>query len=138
MSRAQLSETVQRVAHLSFSRSGGPGGQNVNKVNTQAVLRVPIASLGLLEDEEQRVRRRLANRITASGELILHSSETRSQLRNRELAIERAVDLIERARHPAPKRKPTRPGRAAKERRLRQKKARAERKRHRQTPDRDA
>ena len=137
MSSSRLAERIRAVATVSFSRSGGPGGQNVNKTNTHVVLRVPVAEVGLSEEEETLVRRRLSGRISATGELVLHSAETRSQRRNRDIAVRRAIDLIDAARKPAPKRKPTRPGTAAETRRLERKRARGRRKRERRAPDRE-
>lgn len=134
MTRTELADRIATTATVTFSRSGGPGGQNVNKVSSQVTLRVPIADLALPEAEEERVRRILSNRIAGTGELVLQSSETRSQRFNRERALERAVNLIDGARRPAPQRRPTRPGKAARERRLRQKHARSQRKQRRRPP----
>ncbi len=136
MDREELTRAIRIAAQESFSRSGGPGGQNVNKLNTHVTLRVAIATIGLPPDQVETVLSRLANRINANGELVLHSSETRSQSANRERAIERAVELVEHARYPGRTRKPTRPSKAARDRRLQQKKYQAIRKeRRRITPD---
>jgi ribosome-associated protein len=103
----------------------------VNKASTQVTLYVPLAELDLSPEELERVRRRLANRLDADGRLVIRSSETRSQKENRRRAAERAVNLIEGARHASRPRRPTKPSRAAEERRLRQKRARSQRKRER-------
>lgn len=131
----QLSEAVRREGRVDFARSGGPGGQNVNKVNSKVVLSVPVERLPLSEDALGRVRRRLGNRINSEGELVIHAAETRSQTTNREQAVERAVALIREAARPTKRRRPTKPTRGAKERRLKKKKARGEKKRLRRDPE---
>ena len=134
MTTAELTRTIRIIATERFSRSAGPGGQNVNKVSTAVTLHVPLRDLGLSDEETERVHSRLAGRINREGELVVRSTETRSQHHNRVLAVERAAALIESARRPARKRRPTRAGPAAHERRLRHKRARAQRKRERRAP----
>ncbi len=136
MTPGELTDRIAEAAEERFSRSGGPGGQHVNKASTQVILSVPLDEIGLSEEERERVGERLASRLTADGKLIIRSSETRSQHRNREIALERAVNLIESARHGNRRRRPTRPSRGARERRLQEKRARGERKRNRRPPDR--
>lgn len=135
MQRATLVETIQRISREEFSRSGGPGGQNVNKVSTQVTLRVPINLLELPAGDLARVRRRLANRCNDAGELVIQVSDTRSQHANREIATERAADLISNALRRPKRRRPTRPSTAARERRLRAKSHRARIKQNRRHHD---
>lgn len=114
------------------SRSGGPGGQHVNKAATKVEVSWNVAQSPTLSDEQrQRVLTRLANRIDNSGNLHVASEEHRSQWRNREAATERLQALVREALKPRKRRKKTKPSRAAKERRLRQKRVRAEKKRQR-------
>ncbi len=120
------------ASELSFraSRSGGPGGQHANTSSTRIELLWDVgASAALSEEQRERIRTKLANRISQEGILSLASETTRSQHRNREEVTERFAELIREAlRRPPPRRK-TKPGRAAREKRLRAKKMRSERKR---------
>jgi ribosome-associated protein len=122
-------------AEITFCRSSGPGGQNVNKVSTKASLSAPLAAIeGLSGAERAWLRERLAGRLTADGVLVVQAQDTRSQARNRELAVERALALLQAGlRRPKPRR-PTRPSRASRERRLEAKKAAGRTKRERGQP----
>lgn len=136
MDRKGLAAWVRTAGDVTFSRSGGPGGQNVNKLNTKVTLKLPITEIpGLTDREEERIRQRLANRVNDDGDLVVQASENRSQRANRKAAEERAAMLILSAVKPVTKRKPTKPGRAAEERRLKSKKKRGERKKLRRPPE---
>jgi ribosome-associated protein len=120
---------------MEFSRAGGPGGQNVNKVNTKVTAKVPFAAIeGLGEAERRQAAAKLANRINAEGYLFVQVSEERTQGANRDRAFDRLLDLVVKAARRDPPRIPTKPGRAAKERRLSSKKARGQSKRDRGAP----
>jgi ribosome-associated protein len=113
---------------LSFtaSLSSGPGGQNVNKVSSRVTLWFDVAnSPSLSQEQKELVMRRLANRIGKDGILRVISQQTRSQAANRELAVERFVELMWEAVRRVPIRKKTRVSRAAKLRRLEEKKQRS-------------
>ncbi|MFW5843086.1 MAG: alternative ribosome rescue aminoacyl-tRNA hydrolase ArfB [Spirochaetota bacterium] len=133
--RERVSQWIERKGQFEFSRSGGPGGQNVNKVNTRATLRLEVASAPLMPEETERLGKRLSGRMTESGELVIHASETRSQLRNREIAKQRAEELIVGALRTQKKRRPTRPGKEATRRRLEEKRRRGARKSERRAPE---
>ena len=110
----------------SFARSGGPGGQNVNKVASKAVLRWDVAKTQSLPVEiKSRLRAQQANRITSEGVLIITSQHHRDQERNRQDCLGKLRAMILRAAVAPKKRRPTRPTRGSKERRLQAKKRRA-------------
>jgi|SRR3989344_2603905 len=119
-----------------FSRSGGKGGQNVNKLSTKAEVRWDIGSSQAFTDEEkERIKQVLRNRINKEGELIIVSQEERSQLQNRRLAIERLNELVSSALTLEKERISTKPTHASKERRLEEKKRQGEKKASRQHRD---
>ncbi len=117
---------------IAFSRSGGPGGQNVNKVASKVELRWnPVASTALEADDRAWLLQRLASRLTSDGTLIVTSTATRDQLKNRDDAT-RKLALIVRVALDRPRpRKPTRISRGAKRRRVADKRHHAEIKRNR-------
>lgn len=125
------------LAELSFraTRAGGPGGQHVNTSSTRVELWWDAAaSPSLSPAQRDRVLTALANRLTEDGKLRIVASETRSQGRNREAAIARFRTVLAGALAVRKIRRPTRPSRAAKERRLEEKRVRSTRKRERRPP----
>jgi ribosome-associated protein len=120
----------------SFVRSGGPGGQNVNKVASKAVLRWDLAaSPSVPDDVKARLRTLQRRRITGEGELVLSSQRYRDQERNRQDCLDKLREMVLAAATPPTPRRPTKPSRGARERRLREKRLRSGRKSGRRPPD---
>ena len=112
---------------ITFARSSGAGGQNVNKTSTKVIIHWPVGKSAVLSDAEKaRVREKLVNRINNEDELVIMSEEERSQPQNRELAIARLRELVAQALHVPKKRRPTRPTKGSKLRRIESKKQRSE------------
>ena len=138
MADLPISETLvipARELRESFARSGGPGGQNVNKVETKAELRwTPGESSALSDADRIWLLRRLGSRLTAEGELLITSTRTRDQSRNRGDAREKMAEVVRRALQRPKRRKKTRPGKGAIEGRLQEKRRRSDAKQKRQSP----
>jgi ribosome-associated protein len=119
-----------------FSRSSGAGGQHVNTSDTRVELSWDLASSSVLSDTQRaRARRRLGRQLV-DGVVTVTASERRSQVRNREIARDRLAELVARAiAPPPPRRRPTKPTGASRERRVADKRRRAETKRLRRPPD---
>jgi len=113
------------LLRASTSRSGGPGGQNVNKVESRVTIEVDIDALPLPDDRKVRIRERLAGRINRAGTLRVTSQAERSQLANRDRALARMEELLSDAITEHEIRKPTRVSKTQKTRRLEEKKHRA-------------
>ncbi len=131
--------TIPR-AELTFraTKSGGPGGQHVNTSSTRVeLLWSPGASAVLPEELRDRLTEKLASRMDGEGMIRVVASENRSQLRNRQAAMERLGELVRQALVVKKKRRATKPSRAAKEARLGEKKIRSERKARRRKPTDD-
>lgn len=123
-----------KVLRFTFTRSGGPGGQHVNKVATQAILTVDVDDLAqvLPASVIARLQRKASAYLARDRRLVISASTSRSQLANRKACLAKLRHLIVAAMHKPATRKPTRPSRASIQRRLNEKKARGLRKRARE------
>lgn len=127
-----------REMEESASRSGGPGGQHVNKTNTRVTLHWNVRESAVLSPEQRhRLLARLGPRITRGGDLVVHSGGTRSRAKNREAARTRLAEIVNDALRTVRRRVPTRPGKAAVGRRLDAKKRQSRTKERRSRPGHD-
>jgi ribosome-associated protein len=134
--KAPTASSLLPELQFTTSRSGGPGGQHVNKVSTKVTLKFDVRNSKLLTPEEKaQIEERLRSKLTADGVLILSSQEMRSQLANRDNVIAKFDKLVARAFAIRKKRKPTKPTKASVEKRLQEKKKLSEKKRYRRGTD---
>ncbi len=128
----------EREIEEQFVRASGPGGQNVNKLSTAVQLRFDVRhSPSLPSDVRARLERLAGSRLTRDGVLVIMAQRHRTQARNRQDALDRLLDLIRRAAVAPIKRRPTKPTRASRERRIEGKKRRAGIKHRRTKPSFD-
>lgn len=128
------------ISELNFKalRSSGPGGQHVNKTASKVEVSFDLNSSNALSDlEKERLRHKLASKITSEGFIVLQCSETRSQHRNKAIVIERLLELLQENLKLTKPRKKTKPSKMAVERRLKSKKEQALKKSSRKPPGLD-
>tara|TARA_Y100000588_G_scaffold82040_1_gene86445 strand:+ start:2602 stop:3024 length:423 start_codon:yes stop_codon:yes gene_type:complete len=117
-----------------FTRASGPGGQHVNKVSSAVELRFDLDASDLPYGVKSRLEKLVGNKLTATREIVFFAQTHRSQIRNREEALNRLVALLKSAQQVRTRRVPTRPSHTAKRKRLENKKRRGEQKRVRKPP----
>jgi ribosome-associated protein len=134
--RPVTSSLLTSELEFSNSRSSGPGGQNVNKVETKVTLKFNVQDSLILTDEEKAIiLSKLATRITTEGVLVLTAQEKRSQLQNKEAVVVKFDELIIKAFFKPKARKKTKPSKAAKQKRVNQKKQHSQKKQWRRKPE---
>lgn len=139
MIKKEFFESLADEFVISAARSSGPGGQNVNKLNTKVEIRLDINKSTILTPKEKSlILTRLKNKINSNGELVVTSQKHRSQLKNRKEAINIMMKLISEALMEEKERKPTMPSDKSREERLEKKRLRAIIKKMRNEPDESA
>lgn len=132
MNKQELHDSIIKNSQITFARSGGKGGQNVNKVNTKVHLMMPVCALaGISEVERERIRAKLSAILNKEDCLFIDVDDERYQERNREIVLARIENRIVQALVIPKKRKPTKRTKASKERKLKLKRIRSELKKNR-------
>lgn len=127
---------IVRELDLIAVRSSGPGGQNVNKVNSKVILKWDVLnSTCLSEEQKTHLLSKLKSRLTKEGVLVLQEQESRSQFVNKEAAIKKLDELVRKAFVQKKKRMPTKPTKSSVQKRVKEKKLKGEKKQWRQKPD---
>jgi ribosome-associated protein len=138
MSSARLITSAMLEKELEFiaSRSDGPGGQNVNKVNSKVTVRFDVSQSQVLTDDEKSIiSSRLGSKLTKEGVLVLTAQESRSQLQNKEAVMVKLEKVLAKAFERKKVRKATKPSKGAVQERINKKKQVSEKKKWRQRPD---
>lgn len=131
-----LDKEIEKEFNLKAIRSSGSGGQHVNKVATKIELSFNVElSQSLTQEQKEIIIDKLASRLTKENVLIIQCSETRSQLKNKRIAIQKAISIIEEALVINPERKPTKIPKAVIKKRLKSKRLNSEKKANRRKPD---
>lgn len=128
-------EDLTNELAFTTSRSSGPGGQNVNKVNSKVTLRWNVQDSSISTEQKEIILAKLRAQITKEGVLILTAQDSRSQLENKEAVLLKLSQLLTKAFTQPKKRKATKPGKAARQSRLNQKKLHSDKKKWRQKPE---
>jgi ribosome-associated protein len=130
------SSMLEKELVFTASRSDGPGGQNVNKVNSKVTLRFDVAQSQVLTDEEKIIlEKKIGSRLTKDGILVLTAQDSRSQLQNKEAVMLKLEKVLAKAFEKRKVRKATKPSKGSVQDRISQKKQLSEKKKWRQKPD---